>query len=310
MILLIAVGALLLGVLLGAWYAYKVAFYVPRSREEDVYLLPDGQQYAHHRDNLKLCIDRLCAVPYEPVEIRSYDGKVLFGRYYHVRDGAPVQIQFHGYRGSAMRDLCGATPLAIRSGHNVILIDQRGHGGSGGHTITFGVKERRDCQCWCEYAAERFGPEVPLILCGVSMGGATVLMASDMELPPSVKCVIADCPFSSPREIIGQVAADQGLPAKPAVAMCTLGALIYGRFRLGSASAMDSVKRTKLPILILHGEEDRYVPCAMSQRLRELNQQLVQLETFPKAAHGMSYMEDPQRYELAVDQFLQKNLAG
>lgn len=309
MIFVFIAGGLVAITLLGAWWAYKVTFFSPRSKEEDVYLLPDGQQYACHREHLKVCIDRLCAVPFEPVRIRSFDGKMLFGRYYHVRDGAPVQIQFHGYRGSAMRDLCGATPLAMKQGHNVILIDQRGHGGSDGHTITFGVKERRDCQSWCDYAYKRFGPEVPLVLCGVSMGGATVLMASDMELPPTVKCIIADCPFSSPREIIGRVASDQGMSAVVSVVMCSLGALVYGGFRLGSASATNSVKHTKLPILILHGEEDRYVPCEMSQRLQQLNGG-VRLETFPKAAHGMSYMEDPLRYELAVESFLRENLAG
>ena len=55
-----------------------------------------------------------------------------------------MQIQFHGYRGSAMRDLCGGTPLAMKLGHNVLLVDQRSHGRSDGKTITFdGIKKNK-----------------------------------------------------------------------------------------------------------------------------------------------------------------------
>lgn len=306
----IVLAVLLVAVLLGAYYAYRMTFFVPKHREEDHYMLPTGEQYEQHREHLRACIDRLYALPFEKVEIRAYDGKKLFGRYYHVAEGAPVQIQFHGYRGCAMRDLCGGAPLAFKLGHNVLLVDQRAHGGSEGNAITFGVLERRDCQSWCQYARERFGEQIPLVLVGVSMGAATVLMASDMDLPQTVKAVVADCPFSSPKEIICQVAGDLGLPAKAAGAFCSLGAAVYGRFRLGSASAVESVKRTKLPILLLHGEDDRYVPCNMSRQIYDACATQAQLETFPGAAHGMCYMQDPQRYESAVGTFLQTHLAG
>lgn len=309
MMFVIAVGVLLAVVLLAALYAYWVTFFVPK-RTEDIYLLPSGEQYDGHREHMRRCIDRLNAVPYEAVTIRAFDGKQLFGRYYHVREGAPVQLQFHGYRGGALRDLCGGTPFAIRLGHNVLLVDQRAHGSSEGRTITFGARERRDCQSWCRYAYERFGKSTPLILSGVSMGAATVLMASDMELPETVKAVVADCPYTSAGEIIGQVAGTLGLPGKPSAVFCSIGALVYGRFRLGSASALESVKRTKLPVLLIHGEDDRFVPCDMSRRLYAACGSEVRLETFPKAAHGMSYMQDPKRYEEVVQSFLEKHLAS
>lgn len=307
---IIIVGALLVAVFLGAYYAFRVAFFVPEPRSEDYHLLPSGEQYDLHRERLKNCIDKLYALPFEKVEVRSYDGKKLFGRYYHVADGAPVQIQFHGYRGSAMRDLCGGAPLAFKLGHNVLLVDQRAHGSSEGSTISFGVRERRDCQCWCRYARERFGENTQLVLVGVSMGAATVLMASDMELPETVRAVVADCPYSSPREIICRVAADAGLPAKPCGVFCSLGALIYGRFRLGSVSAVESVKKSRLPVLLLHGEDDRFVPCDMSRQIQGSCGDRVRLETFPKAAHGMCYMQDPKRYEAAVGEFLTEHLAS
>lgn len=308
MVLGITMGVLLVCLLLGAFHAYRTAFFVP-VRTKDIYLLPSGEQYDQHLAHMRRCIDRLAALPYEEVTIRAFDGKLLFGRYYHVRAGAPVQLQFHGYRGGALRDLCGGTPFAIRSGHNVLLVDQRAHGRSGGKTITFGARERRDCQSWCRYAYERFGASTPLILSGVSMGASTVLMASAMELPETVKAVVADCPYTTAREIIGRVAAGMGLPRRVAVVFCSLGALLYGRFRLGSANALEAVRKTRLPLLLIHGEEDRFVPCDMSRQLRTACGGAVRLETFPGAAHGMSYMEDPSRYEEVVRSFLEEQLA-
>lgn len=84
-------------------------------------------------------------------------------------------------------------------------MDQRAHGDSEGHTITFGVRERMDCLLWCRYAVEHFGTDCEIWLNGVSMGASTVLMASNLPLPPQVKGIIADCPYDSPRGITGEL---------------------------------------------------------------------------------------------------------
>ena len=186
-------GLLLLSVLL-AWFSYHKAFYSPETRKEDIYVLPRGEQYEKERQRMLSLIREMDGIPYEPVYVTAYDGVRLFARYYHVRDGAPLQIQFHGYRGSAMRDFCGGNKLARESGQNTLVVDQRAHGRSGGTTITFGIRERLDCRSWAEYARQRFGPDTPVFLSGVSMGAATVLMASELELPGNVAGIIADCP--------------------------------------------------------------------------------------------------------------------
>ena len=309
MVLLAIAGVVILVILVAAFYAYRVAFYVPPSYQENVYDLPPGEQYERNHETMRKCIDRLSGLPFESVTITSFDGKKLFGRYYHTRDGAPLQIQFHGYRGSAMRDFCGGTPFAQRMGHNALVIDQRSHGRSEGHTIAFGVLERFDCQSWCRYAEKRFGGETPMILVGVSMGAATVLMASDLELPENVKAIVADCPYSTPKAIICKVAAEMGLPRKAAGIVCSMGAFLYGKFRLGAASAVEAVRKTKLPILLIHGKDDHFVPCHMSQEIYDACVSEKELHTFPNAGHGMCYLEDPKRYEAVVEDFLKRHLA-
>lgn len=306
-ILMITLTLLVLG---AAYYAYRVAFYMAPKYKRSAMDLPENERFHATQEIMCVCLQHLRELPYEAVTIRADDGKKLYARYYHNIDGAPVQIQFHGYRGSAMRDFCGGTAFAKKMGHNVLVVDQRSHGQSDGNTITFGVRERYDCQCWSNYAYRRFGKDTPLILSGVSMGAATVLMASALQLPETVCGVIADCPYSSPRDIISKVAGEFGLPRKPAAALCSLGARIFGHFKFSDASVLEAVRHTKLPVLLLHGDADQLVPCHMSYQIYEACSSDKELQIFPGASHGMCYLEDPQRYEAVVGAFLNRCLTG
>lgn len=308
MVIVIASAAVLSLVLGGSYWAYRVAFYVSPHTQQDLYELPRGETRQEKHEILRRCISQLDALPYEAVQITAADGKKLFGRFYQGTQGAPVQIHFHGYRGCALRDFCGGTAYARKLGHHVLVVDQRCHGQSEGHTITFGIRERYDCQSWANYAYRRFGKQTPLILCGVSMGATTVLMASALELPETVCAVIADCPYSSPKAIITKVAGEMGLPEKPAAAICSLGAMLYGHFRMGDCNALDCVRATRLPVLLIHGEADQLVPCDMSRELYAACASEKELQTFPGATHGMSYLEDPGRYEAAVSAFIKRHI--
>ena len=179
---------------------------------------------------------------YREVEITSYDGLKLFGRYYHLADGAPVEILVHGYRGNAIRDFCGGCKLAMDAGHNVLLIDQRAHGNSQGKTICFGIKEKYDVQSWANYVVDRFGKDVKIILAGVSMGAATVMETLSLDLPDNVVGVIADCGYSSTEEIIRKVCKEMKFPPKITMPFVKLGAVIYGRLKI-EGGALDAAKK-------------------------------------------------------------------
>lgn len=289
---------------------YRIAFYSSaRGRREDIYDIPTSDQYQPKRERMRQLIGELAAVPCETVGITARDGVPLRARYYHTADGAPLEIQVHGYRGSAIRDFCGGAPLGMSHGHNILLVDQRAHGASGGSAITFGVKERFDVLDWIDYAIARFGSSVSIGLYGVSMGAATVLMAAGLDLPENVRGVVADCPYSSPEAIIRKVAReDMHLPPALAMPLIRMSARLFGGFSLRAASATEAVRRAKVPILIIHGEDDRFVPCGMSREICAANPDLVQLETFPGAGHGLSYIVDPERYKRLVAGFEKKIL--
>ena len=139
-----------------AYGAYRFAYYSPHKGQNDPYMSPSGKPYTPADQPMYDLIHAMEALPWESVWIRSRDGLRLHGRYYHVKDGAPLQIQMHGYRGHAYRDFCGGNKLAREAGLNTLVVDQRAHGESEGHVISFGVNERWDCLAWAEYAAARW----------------------------------------------------------------------------------------------------------------------------------------------------------
>lgn len=303
-IVLSILGAIILSVLLFSFFAYRLVFYVPSKHEENIYAIPNDEQYTHDRDKMIALIQEIDALPYERVYCTSKDGIKLSARYYHVSDDAPLQIQFPGYKGSSLRDFCGGCKLARELGFNVLLVDQRAHGMSEGHTITFGVKERYDCLCWIDYALNRFGNDIPIYLAGVSMGGATVLMASELNLPKNIRGIVADCPFSFPPSVIKKVCKDMGYNPKIMYPFIYLGALLFGHFKLNSASSIEAVKHTNIPILLIHGQEDKIVPCEMSKEIKNNCASYSELHIFPGAGHGISFIVDHERYIKVCSSFL------
>lgn len=299
---------LLLLILIISYISYRMAFYAPKRVDPDSVPMPVGEQYDKQRPGIAKSVDEMLARPFEPVSITSHDGKKLYGRYYHAADNAPVQIFFHGYKSTAILDCCGGSKLAAKLGQNTIVVDQRSHGKSEGNAITFGILERKDCLSWISYAITRFGPDVKIILSGLSMGAATVLMAADLDLPDNVIGIIADCPYSSPRNIIQKVCGDMHLPAKLMYPFVKLGAKLFADFYLEESSALTAVAQTDIPILLIHGEDDRFVPCDMSREIHKACVSRIVFETIPGAGHGLSYMVAPEKYEEITINFIKSVL--
>ena len=301
LIILFMLFIIVLGI---SYYAYRMAFYMPKRPADEVYRLPPGMTEENMGAAIEKFLKEMLARPFEAVTVTAYDNRKLFGRYYHVADGAPIHILFHGYKSSPFIDCSGGTYLALKLGHNALVVDHRSHGKSEGNTITFGILERKDCLCWVRYVTERFGEDVPIILAGLSMGAATVLMTADLALPTNVKGIFADCPYSSPKEIIQKVCRDMKLPPKLLYPFIKLGAFVFGRFNLEESSALTAVQKAQVPILLIHGESDGFVPCSMSKAIEEVCKAPVTLVTIPGAGHGRSYLVNPGTYEKAVIQFI------
>lgn len=297
--------AVLLAVMLAAsGLCYRVVFKSPNTALGDPYAVPPGDQYERVADEMLQNIRQLDALPYEQVFITGWDGTLLGARYYHFHNDAPVQIFFHGYRSNALREFACGYQLAQKLGYNALVVDQRAHGSSGGHTITFGIRERYDCLDWCNYIADRFGKNAKVFLSGISMGGATVLMASNLELPDNVRAITADCAYASPGKIIRKITRDMKLPGWLAYPLVLTGALVFGGFRIWESSAIRSVREARIPILLIHGDDDRFVPWDMSRAIYDACNGDKKLVIVPTAGHGLSCLTDPLRYEKVMARFL------
>lgn len=296
---LISAGIIILLVFLTALICFFKVFYSPKRKPlgENDFPIPDGEIYEPFREEMVNWIKMTRSMPYERVSIKSFDGLTLRGKYYECAPGAPVELQFHGYKGCAERDMSGGVERAFALGRSVMLIDQRASGESDGHVISFGINEHKDCLKWVEYAVERFGKDVKIILTGISMGAATVVMASGKQLPDNVVCVLADCGYDSAKAIIMKVISEMELPAKLLYPFVKLGARVYGGFDLEETSPVEAVKNCKAPLIMFHGDTDAFVPYEMSEKVYAAcphkNKRLVKIEG---AGHGLAFPVDKELY--------------
>ena len=299
----IVVAIMLLFVL--PYICYRRTFYSKGNKEKnfDATNFPDQDVYNLYKDQILKDIQDVRKLPYEELTIKSFDKLNLYAKYYEFDKNSPIEIMFPGYRGNAERDLSTGVKRAFKCGRSVVLVDQRASGKSDGHTISFGINERIDCLYWANYVSEKFWPDRKIILTGISMGAATVLMASNLNLPSNVIGVLADCPYNMPKDIIMKVVKDMKLPPKVVYPFIRLGAKMYGNFLLDSASPIESVKETKLPIIFFHGTNDDYVPCEMSYRLFDACVSKKELITIDGGLHGTSYMKDSKKYLDSLNSF-------
>ena len=309
MLLIYIAAAVVLLVLAVSYGCYRFVFYAPNDKVPDDYELSDPRQPQEEKERCLAMIRKLNEREYERVYVTSFDGLRLTGRLYQISESAPLVIMFHGYTGTPSRDFCGGADICLSSGYNALLIEERAHCGSEGHTISFGINERRDVLSWIEFARERFGEDRKMIIVGISMGAATVLMSVSLGLPDNVRGIIADCPFAYPEKIIRYVGEARKLPIGLLFPFLKLGAKLFGGFDLSGGDAVSAVKDLRIPVMIIHGEDDDFVPCEMSEEIANANPGFAERYTFPGARHGTSYLADTERYSKLVREFYKKTLA-
>ena len=292
-------------VLLICLVCFYMTFYSPKRKPmgPNEFSIPDGEIYEPFRDKMVTWIKEVREMPHEDVSIRSFDGLTLRGKFYEYAPGAPIELMVHGYRGNSERDMGGGVQRSFRLGHSALVVDQRASGLSDGHVITFGIREHKDCLSWVEFMVQHFGPDVKIILTGISMGASTVLMAAGSPLPRNVVGVLADCGFTCAKEIMDVVIRKMKLPPKVVYPFIKLSARIYGGFDLEADSAIEAVNRCKVPVIFFHGEDDDFVPCRMSIRNYEACSAPKQLVTVPGAGHGLSFPVAPEDYLKALREF-------
>lgn len=224
-------------------------------------------------------------------------------------------IVVHGYRDNAVKFLFLARIYHRDMGFNVILPDLYAHGLSDGGAIRMGWLDRFDIVAWADFARRHFAPasgRPRIVVHGVSMGAATTLnLCAVGGIEKKVDCLVADCGFTSARdEFAYQLGREFGLPAFPLIpATSLLCRLRYG-WSFGQASPLRSVGGATLPIFIIHGSADSYVPTPMAYRIHKACPGRAELWIAPGSEHAMSYIDHPAEYTRRVVRFVGSCMGG
>ncbi len=187
----------------------------------------------------------------------------------------------------------------------VLLIDQRACGESQGRYICFGALERYDLQRWIQFIYGRY-PDASIYLDGVSMGSTTVMLTLALNLPPTVRGAIADCGFTTPLAIMRHVQ-KTAFPRSGRWILKGVRLLLclFAHYDPADCSTLDALKTTRIPVLFLHGEADKFVPVEMTLANYGACASEKRLKIVPGAGHGESYIWDRPGCEQAIMEFFE-----
>ena len=247
------------------------------------------------------------ALPFEIINIKSHDGINLVGRFYaNPKKTNKTAILIHGYNSFGVREYCYTGFKYIDKGFNILIPDNRACGDSEGNICTFGQLESEDTKLWINKIVEKY-PDGEIFLQGSSLGGATVLLLSNQELPKNVKAIVSDCAYSSiTREFKYMAKNVVGIPWFPF--LYTVQHVFKKKTGCDFIykSPLKSVSEAKLPILFIHGESDRFIPKEQCQELYDVCTSDKDILYVPEAGHVGAYVQGKDTYFNKVYSFLDK----
>ncbi len=246
----------------------------------------------------------MMAQPHEDVYVTSFDGLKLHGTYFPGKEPKTV-ICFHGYTSEGLKDYIGLSDYYMKNGFGMLLVDERAHGKSEGEYIGFGCLDRWDARTWIDWVIEHTSKEEQILLHGISMGGATVLMTSSLKLPSQVRGVVSDCGFTSPKEVFSHVLNSMyHLPAFPLIQISDFVNKRKAGYGLDECNAAREVRNAQVPILLIHGDGDHFVPCRMCEEIYRNCAPGTKKLIVKGASHAECYYKDMEAYENALDDFI------
>ena len=261
-----------------------------------------GTQYEPFAEQLKKDILSAKEIPFEAVKLKAKDGVELFGRYYN-KNSSKTIIFVHGYQSSGFNNFSAAMIDFLNAGYNVLLIDQRAHGESGGRFTTLGCKESKDLQLWIDYVDAK-SEVTDIIVYGISMGATTVGYASEYISSSKVKGLIMEAGFPCfYDELVFSLSR----------AFMKQAALNYIRLSAKSALKVDirrsatlSLKNNKIPTLFLHGDTDQEVPMEFTERNYESCGSEKEKIIVDGAGHTLCYLTGGQNLQREINNFIDK----
>ena len=232
------------------------------------------------------------------INLHSYEIK-------NIKESKIWVIAVHGYTDSA-NFMVPAAKQFLNYGYNVLMPDLRAHGKSEGKYIGMGWLDKDDIILWIDYLIATYG-NIKIILYGISMGAATVMMASGENLPSNVRMVIEDCGYTSVwDEFAYELKYLFKMPKFPALYNANIITKIKAGYSLKKASCIKQIKKSKLPILFIHGDKDKFVPFYMVNKLYEAAGEKKEKLVVQGAAHAEARLINSEKYWHTVRKFIKR----
>ncbi|MEG1255741.1 alpha/beta fold hydrolase [Clostridium sp.] len=248
-------------------------------------------------------LDEYGKLEFKKLMIKSKEGYDLRGYYLSSHKlSNKVIIVLHGYTANHYRS-CQYIDFFLKEEFNILLVDQRGHGESGGIYATYGYYECEDLDLWVNLMKRELGSNSFIGIHGHSMGAATVLMYSSIGRD-KVKFIIAEAPYSNGAELIKVKLKKYMIPVFPFYKLVTHEVKKKCKFIMDSINPIEVIKENNTPIMFIHGTKDELVPYDMSINMYNVKSGVKKLYIIPEAMHNTCYSTNIARYEKEVKEFL------
>lgn len=267
-----------------------------------------AEMQIHFPKRRGIATPRMLHRSFENVRFASRDGVELAGWFVPAKDARRTALVCHGV-GADKSDMLDFIEALAGGGFNVLAFDFRGHGESGGRTVSYGARERLDIQAAVDWLEAEHPDEAQHVVgVGWSMGAASLILAAAED--ERIEALHVDAPYARTRDIARIIA--HGFPPVYRQAGYYLGlalASLEARTNLFTLAPVDSVARiAPRPILIVHGERDKLIPIAQGRALYAAAGEPKSFVAIPGAGHCGTLRVDSPRYERRMLSFLNEAL--